>query len=227
MSVRMQSVTNAHNAARRISGGGRPSIKQSGALDPLKPSSRSSSGLTISSQRVKGNTGNTDKTPELPPINPQVNRELEALKGRVAQLTEELSLSRREAESAREAAAAESTRANRAQKLADKDSAARAELSAKAAETEEAASHLRAELQRLQHEPPYDPIADHALANHGSQPDHWQPQGAELRAPPPPPHMVNVGKTIKSDRYWNGFKWVERVHALKTRDVKLISDTLK
>lgn len=152
MSVRMQSVANAHNAARRISGGGRPSIKQSGALEPLKPSSRSSSGLTISSQRVRGNAGNTDKTPELPPINPQVNRELEALKGRVAQLTEELSVSRREAESAREAAAAESTRANRAQKLADKESAARAELSAKAAETEEAASHLRAELQRLHRE---------------------------------------------------------------------------
>lgn len=47
-------------------------------------------------------------------------------------------------------------------------------------------AHLE-ELQRLQHEPPYDPIADHALANHSSQPDHWQPQGAELRAPPPPP----------------------------------------
>ena len=46
--------------------------------------------------------------------------------------------------------------------------------------------HLE-QLQRLLHEPSRDPIADHALANHGTRPDDWQPQGAEPAPPPPPP----------------------------------------
>jgi hypothetical protein len=46
--------------------------------------------------------------------------------------------------------------------------------------------HLE-QLQRLLHEPPRDPIADHELANHGSKPGDWQPQGAEPAPPPPPP----------------------------------------
>ena len=46
--------------------------------------------------------------------------------------------------------------------------------------------HLE-QLQRLLHEPSRDPIADHALANHGTRPDDWPPQGAEPAPPPPPP----------------------------------------
>ena len=38
------------------------------------------------------------------------------------------------------------------------------------------------------------------------------------RAPSPEPHLVNQGKTIKSDRYWSGFKWIERVNASNTLD---------
>ena len=43
------------------------------------------------------------------------------------------------------------------------------------------------QLQRLLSEPPQDPIAGHELADHGSKPGDWQPQGAEPAPPPPPP----------------------------------------
>ena len=95
----MQSVTNAHSAARRLGGGARPNIKQNGSAD-----GRRSGGLTISAQRVKG----PDKqVTALPPINPQANRELEALKARVAELTEQLTAGKQSTQSAREAATAE------------------------------------------------------------------------------------------------------------------------
>ena len=43
------------------------------------------------------------------------------------------------------------------------------------------------QLQCLLSEPSHDPIAGHELANHGSKPGDWQPQGAEPAPPPPPP----------------------------------------
>ena len=46
--------------------------------------------------------------------------------------------------------------------------------------------HLE-QLQRLLREPPRDPIADHVLVDYGTEPGHWQPQGAESASPPPPP----------------------------------------
>ena len=85
MSVaKMQSVANAHNAARRMGGGARPNIKQTDGGESGRRSA--GSGLTISAQRIKG----PDKVTELPPINPHVNRELEGLQARVAELTEQL-----------------------------------------------------------------------------------------------------------------------------------------
>lgn len=146
MSVRMQSVTNAHNAARRMGGGARPNIKQTGGAD-----GRRSGGLTISAQRVKG----PDKqVTALPPINPQANRELEALKERVAELTEQLATGNQAAQSAREAATAEAARADslaaRLQKLTDAEAAVRAELGGKLSEADAVTSQLRAELERVQ-----------------------------------------------------------------------------
>jgi chromosome segregation ATPase len=146
MSVRMQSVTNAHSAARRLGGGARPNIKQNGSAD-----GRRSGGLTISAQRVKG----PDKqVTALPPINPQANRELEALKARVAELTEQLTAGKQSTQSAREAATAEAARADslaaRLQKLTDAEAAVRAELGGKLTKAEAATSQLRAELERVQ-----------------------------------------------------------------------------
>ena len=45
------------------------------------------------------------------------------------------------------------------------------------------------ELQRLLHEPPCDPIADHVLTDYSGELRHWKPQGTETAlSPPPAPH---------------------------------------
>ena len=153
----MQNLANAHNAARRMGGGGsRPSIKQKGALEPLKQSR----GLTVSAQRVKApEKAATPELTTLPPINPQANRELEALKARVAQLAEDLASSREETAAERSAGTAEHARANalavQAQRLGEVEAAARArvaELEDVAARAAQDAAQLRMELERAQGE---------------------------------------------------------------------------
>ena len=61
---KMQHAATAHGAARRMAGGGRPAVKQSGALEPINKGAPSrSSGLTISASRLKGSADD-----RLPPI---------------------------------------------------------------------------------------------------------------------------------------------------------------
>lgn len=151
MSVaKMQSVANAHNAARRMGGGARPNIKQTDGGESGRRSA--GSGLTISAQRIKG----PDKVTELPPINPHVNRELEGLQARVAELTEQLAASKQATQSAREAEGKASSHADsltaRLKKSTNAEDAVRAELGGKLTKAEAAASQLRAELERVQRE---------------------------------------------------------------------------
>lgn len=162
MSVaKMQSVANAHNAARRMGGGARPNIKQTDGGESGRRSA--GSGLTISAQRIKG----PDKAIEFPPINPHANREFEGLQARVAELTEQLAASQQATQSAREAEGKASSHADsltaRLQQLANAEAAVRAELGGKLTKAEAMASQLRAELENVQREA--------TEAEHASQPE--------------------------------------------------------